>query len=143
MTRTIEHHGESVARSARDRGEATAQRVAARFEALIEKARGLDAAVAQQRAKLHGRTWNLSLAPEAYAGSYTHPLLGEVTVTRDAAGDFVVRWGRLHGAALPYDDTDTMRVELVPNSGSVVAFDIDERHVERLRFEGMTFTRRR
>ncbi|MBB5209146.1 serine hydrolase [Chiayiivirga flava] len=120
----------------------TDRRVAARFDALIEKARGLDAAVARQQETLHGRTWNLSRAADAYAGTYTHALLGDVDITLDASGHPHVRWGRLSATALPFDDKDTMRVELVPNSGSVLRFELDEAGVRSLRFEGLAFARR-
>lgn len=119
----------------------TDARVATRFDALIDKARSLEAAVAAQQAKLRDRAWNLSLAPAEYAGTYTHPLLGDIAITRDATGEPIVRWGRLASTALAYDDRDTMRVELVPNSGSVMAFEVGAGRVDALRFEGMRFVR--
>lgn len=121
--------------------EGTDARVAARFDALIDKARGLDAAVAAQQAKLRGRASSLSLSPAEYTGTYMHPLLGDIAITRDAAGESIVRWGRLTSTALAYDDKDTIRVEWVPNNGSVIAFEVGAGRVDALRFEGMRFVR--
>lgn len=112
---------------------------AARFDALLEKAMGLPEMAAKQRATIDGRAWQLSRPRQAYAGTYTHPLLGDISVALDAAGAMVLRWGRLAATATAYERADHVRVEFAPNSGDVLAFVVREDRVDALAFEGMTF----
>jgi len=112
---------------------------AARVDELLEKAMGLPQMTAKQREAIEGRAWLLSRPRQAYAGTYTHPLLGEITVALDAAGAMVIRWGRLAAVATAYERADQVRVEFVPNAGDVLAFVVHDDRVDALAFEGMTF----
>lgn len=114
---------------------------AARFDELLEKAMGLEQMAAKQRTTIEGRAWQLSRPRQAYAGTYSHPLLGDITIALDAAGVMVLRWGRLAAVATAYEREDHVRVEFVPNSGEVLAFVVQEDRVDALAFEGMTFTK--
>ena len=114
-------------------------KAAARFDELLDKAKGLPEMVAKQRATIEGRAWQLSRPRRAYAGTYSHPLLGDIEVALDAADAMVLRWGRLATVATAYDRADQVRVEFVPNSGNVLAFIVREDRVDALAFEGMTF----
>ena len=112
---------------------------AARVDELLEKAMALPQMAAKQREAIEGRAWLLSRPRQAYAGTYTHPLLGDITVALDAAGAMVIRWGRLAAVATAYERADQVRVEFVPNAGDVLAFEVHDDRVDALAFEGMTF----
>lgn len=114
-----------------------------RFDDLLEKAKGLKQAATKQREKIQGRAWNLSLPREAYAGTYSNELLGDMTVTMDRDQQLIVSWGRLSSAATAFEGADQVRVEFAPNSGNVLAFSIKGDAVDALHFEKMTFTRER
>jgi CubicO group peptidase (beta-lactamase class C family) len=114
-------------------------KVAVRFDELLEKAKGLDAAVAAQQAKIDARKWDLSLPMKAYAGRYTHALLGEIRVELNADGKLHLYWGQLRAHASPYDMKDHARVEFVPNSGQVIEFVVHDKKVTAVRFEQMEF----
>lgn len=116
-----------------------ASRLAGRFDALLAKARGLDQAVAQQQAKLQGRAWALSLPREAYAGTYSHELLGDMSVQLDGQNNLVFRWGRLRAVATAYEQPEQVRVEFAPNSGEVLAFALKDGKVEAIQFDRMRF----
>ncbi len=116
---------------------------AARFDELLQKASELPQVVAKQRATIDGRAWHLSRPREAYAGTYTHALLGDISVAWDTTGAMVLRWGRLAAIGTAYELPDHVRVEFVPNAGDVLAFLVRGERVEAITLEGMTFTRTR
>jgi hypothetical protein len=92
---------------------------------------------------IEGRAWQLTRPRDAYAGTYTHPLLGDITVALDAQGAMVLRWGRLSAVATAYDRQDHVRVEFAANAGDVLAFLVRGDRIDALAFEGMTFTKGR
>ncbi|MGE8207980.1 MAG: hypothetical protein ACN6RH_00585 [Stenotrophomonas rhizophila] len=97
--------------------------------------------MAHQREVIQSRPWRRSLPRDHFVGRYVHPLLGEMRV--DAAGDQALRlrWGRLDAVASAGEQTDQMRVELVPGSGSWLTFHVGEGQVRSLTFETLTFQR--
>ena len=113
-----------------------------RFDELAQQARKLETAAHAHRREIASRPWNLSLPKTAYAGIYAHPLLGEVTVALGDDDTLAFRWGRLAATATGYAEPDHVRVELVPNSGNVVAFGLAHGAVATLRLDGMTFAKR-
>lgn len=118
-----------------------ASRSAARFLALQAKAAQMQANVARQREAIQARPWRRSLPRDHFVGRYVHPLLGELTV--DAAGDQALRlrWGRLDAVASAGEQTDQVRVEFVPGSGSWLTFQVEDGQVRSLTFETLTFPR--
>ncbi len=116
-------------------------KVAERAEKLIADAVKSRAGFAAQREKLNARPWRLSLPMQAYAGQYRHAVLGVVEVEVGPGGRPSVRWGRLRAEATAYDERDHMRIEWVPNSGSVLGFHVEGERVHSVSFEGMTFAR--
>lgn len=114
----------------------------ARFEELAQQARKLEAAARGHRQEIASRPWRLSLPKKAYAGTYAHPLLGEITVSLEGDEALAFRWGRLAAVATGYAEPDHVRVELVPHSGNVVAFGLEHGAVATLQLDGMTFSKR-
>jgi CubicO group peptidase (beta-lactamase class C family) len=112
-------------------------KVSGRFDALLEKAKGLDNAVAQQQKSIHGRNWDLSLPKDAYVGHYTHPLLGDLYIN----SKFQITWGQLTAVATAYELKDHARIEFVPNSGQVMKFVVKDRKVEAIEFEKIHFSK--
>jgi CubicO group peptidase (beta-lactamase class C family) len=122
-------------------GEADVEaRVSARLDALLGEAGKFDQQLAEHRRRLQARRWQLSQPLAAYAGRYTHPLLGDWIVTMDA-GAPRLRWGRLQATATAFDAADEVRVEFAPGSGQVVRFLLDGDRVTGLEFEGIRFER--
>ena len=115
--------------------------VAKRFATLAGQAADLRRQVRKQRAAIRARPWHLTLPREAYAGTYTNGLLGAMRIDVDSHGAIAVRWGRLHAIATGYPKDDQVRVELVPNSGNVLAFRVDRGKVVAVRLEDMVFVR--
>ena len=96
-----------------------------------------------QQQKIQGRKTLLSLPRDAYSGRYLHPQLGEMTVGLNAQQQLEFRWGALHAIATGFDQPDTLRLELVPNSGDVLTFAVENGTVQQLTFSGMTFIKQR
>lgn len=90
-----------------------------------------------------GRTWALSLAPDAYAGTYAHPDWGTVVVEADPVdgGPLAVRFGRLRAVATPFTRPETARVELIPGRGQLVQFVLDGDRAGALVWDDETFER--
>ena len=99
------------------------------------------ATFARQRDAIRARPWRLSLPGAAYAGRYTHAVLGEVTIGVAADDAMALRWGQLQADATGYDKPDHVRAEFVPNSGNVLEFLIGDAKVEALMFDGLRFER--
>jgi CubicO group peptidase (beta-lactamase class C family) len=96
--------------------------------------------VTQERAAIAARPSTLTRQLADYAGVYASPLLGEMRVelVRDS---LVVSIGQLRSAAGNYTEPNTIRVELDPGSGQVVAFRVGDSGVAGLRFAGFDFDR--
>lgn len=112
-----------------------------RFDELTQQVRKLQAAATAHRQEVAARPWHLSLPRTAYAGTYRNPLLGDITIELLADDALAFRWGRLATIATGYAEQDQVRVELVPNSGNVIAFGLQDGEVETLQLDGMTFVR--
>ena len=105
---------------------------------LEQRAQGLQ----QEYAKIAARPRTLTRPSQDYVGTYVNPLLGEMRV--QAANDtLIVSIGQLSSRATNYTDPNSIRVELDPGSGQVVAFNVSESGVTGLVFAGFTFERRR
>jgi CubicO group peptidase (beta-lactamase class C family) len=96
--------------------------------------------VAADFAKRAEREWKLSRSKEAYAGTYTNELYGTVSIAIQE-GEPTVAIGNLRCVATPYTKAETMRVELVPGQGEVIAFEPAAGDVERLVWDGDIFER--
>lgn len=121
----------------------TKTRVKAGFAKLQQKLAQLPAMKQAQLEKIQGRKTLLSLPPAGYVGRYLHPQLGEMIVSLNAQQQLVFRWGALQAIASGFDTRDELRLELVPNSGEVVKFTVNQGKVQQLTLSGMTFRKQR
>jgi CubicO group peptidase (beta-lactamase class C family) len=108
------------------------------FEANYKKAiEGLQRSL-EERAK---RTWQLSLPLENYTGKYNHPYFGDMEVSIDN-NVLAVKMGNLHVASTPFTEKESIRVELIPGTGQVVFFKVNEEgKVNTLKYDGQEYTR--
>ncbi|WP_299362930.1 serine hydrolase [Winogradskyella sp.] len=90
------------------------------------------------------RQWQLQLPMEAYAGTYYSPSMGEMRIDYIKNKGFFVRMGHLYTQfpAEPFTDENSIRVELVPNNGSVIRFNIENDEVVSLESGGLLYTKR-
>ncbi|HKK77181.1 MAG TPA: serine hydrolase domain-containing protein [Saprospiraceae bacterium] len=88
--------------------------------------------------KMAERTWNLSLPKDQYAGTFTSEKYGSVEI-RYESGQFVAVAGNLKTVATPFPTENTMRVELVPGSGTIIGFDLTDGKVVSLFHQRETF----
>ena len=122
-----------------ERGAVVERTRAARAELHAQLAGYLDYA-RSQRSDGETEAGQLSLAPEAYVGTYENADWGTVDVEADVAG-LAVRFGRLYASAQPHGAPDAIGVDLVPGQHAVVAFDVQGERVVALRYDGQTFVR--
>ncbi|WP_194977041.1 serine hydrolase domain-containing protein [Aquiflexum lacus] len=90
--------------------------------------------------KMAERTWNLTLPKAQYAGVFSSEKYGSVEI-RYEEGQFVVMAGNLKTIATPFPTENTMRVELVPGSGTIIGFDLKEGKVVSLFHQRETFVK--
>jgi len=100
---------------------------------------GLDR-YAQSLAQRAERTWQLSLDPSAYTGTYVNPDYGTMVVEL-VDDELAARFGRLHAIATPFTQPETARVELIPGQGQVLQFRLDGDRANAVRWSDETFER--
>lgn len=88
--------------------------------------------------KLAARTWQLTMPKENYAGIYKNEKFGTVKVTFKNNKNYV-KFGNLEAECTPYPEQDSMRVELIPNSGSVIQFIVKSNKVTTIAFGKIKF----
>jgi CubicO group peptidase (beta-lactamase class C family) len=114
-----------------------------RFAELDTKAAQFRDTAAKRREEIRSRAWHLTLPRERYAGAYSHPQLGTMTVEVERDGAMVLRWGRVAAIATGYEKPDHVRVEFSPNSGEVLSFVVKDGAVKAISFNGMAFEKMR
>lgn len=85
----------------------------------------MTARVKADRDRRAARTWTLSQPNAAYLGVYSSPSFGEMVVTEERGKLFVII-GELKSVAEPFTAPESLRVELIPYSGSVITFEMAE-----------------
>lgn len=85
-----------------------------------------------ERAK---RTWQLSKPFADYSGTYVNKKYGTVRVKGDQKGIFV-EMGNLHAQATPYTEAESIRVEMIPRSGSVIQFVWEGQEIQGIELMG-------
>jgi CubicO group peptidase (beta-lactamase class C family) len=74
------------------------------------------------------RTWTLTEPLESYVGTYRSDLYGTLTVTI-AEGVLAAAIGNMHAVSTPFTRPNTIRVEMVPKNGEVIAFTVENGRV--------------
>ena len=91
-----------------------------------------------ERAK---RTSQLTLPLDSYVGKYHHELLGDIDVNIENNA-LAVSFGNLHAVSTPFTQKETIRVELIPGQGKVVAFKPDDQNkINTLTYENAEYKR--
>jgi CubicO group peptidase (beta-lactamase class C family) len=112
----------------------------AALQAAIDRRDRFAAARIADSEKRSKREWMLTLPRSAYAGVYENAAMGRINVSID--GDaFLLRCGVLRAVAEPFTAPDSMRVEIVPGSGAVVAFETEGAEPAALVFQGQRLAR--
>ena len=93
----------------------------------------------ESRSARAARPWRLTLPIASYTGRYCSDEMGTLTV--GGSETVKVRIGQLSALAEPFTQPDSMRVELVPNSGQVLQFAVDDGKVSAVKAIGSTFRR--
>jgi hypothetical protein len=88
----------------------------------------LFARIAADAEKRAAREWLLSLPRSAYVGTFENDRFGKIVVTQ-SDDEMRVAIGNLSAEAEPFTQPDTIRVELIPYSGQVLKFIIEENNV--------------
>lgn len=98
--------------------------------------------VVQQAEQLNARPWLLTLPKSSYAGTYSHPLYGDMVVSVSADDTIHLALGNLRGTAAAFTEQDALRVELIPGRGQLVFFNVESGAVKALRYDGQHFERK-
>ena len=87
------------------------------------------------------RTSQLTLPLDSYVGKYHHELLGDIDVNIQNNA-LAVSFGNLHAVSTPFTQKETIRVELIPGQGKVVAFKTDDQNkINTLTFDNSEYKR--
>jgi len=86
------------------------------------------------------RQWTLGHPKSFYTGRYSSALFGTVDISMQD-DRLVVRQGNLQCIAEPFTKPETIRVELIPGSGRVIAFEIGDSGVDRIQLDGDAYER--
>jgi len=84
---------------------------------------------AKHQAKLAERSWQLSLPLSAYTGVYKNEKLGQAEFKMEGE-KLAISMGQLRTVATPFPHDDCMRVELIPGSGIVICFGVENGEVK-------------
>lgn len=82
--------------------------------------------ISEDRINRQSREWQLSLDKSEYAGTYSHPSLGNVVITQQVDKSLEITWGNLKGTIAPHKYKDVLRVEMIPGRGWRLDFTFDE-----------------
>ncbi|WP_299361619.1 hypothetical protein [Winogradskyella sp.] len=86
--------------------------------------------------------WQLELPHEEYAGTYISELFGTLEIKYIVGNQLTAQVGNLKSpVAEPYTDPNSIRVEMIPRSGSVIHFNIEEGIVVKAIWDGLTYTK--
>ncbi|WP_299272600.1 serine hydrolase [uncultured Psychroserpens sp.] len=90
--------------------------------------------------KQAARSWELSLEKQNYIGHYYNEKFGTAIVTFNN-GENYIEIGNLKAVCTPFPQLDTMRVELIPNSGSVIKFIVENNESVSISYGGEIFNK--
>ena len=93
-------------------------------------------------AKRAERTWQLELPFEAYAGSYYSNSTGTMIISCNKQNELIASMGYLKSEpATPFNLENSIRVELIPGSGNLVQFYIENGEVTAIGFDGLRYNK--
>ena len=94
----------------------------------------------QQLAHLKNAEYNFTVSLKEIEGEYSSEEYGTISVLYSEEDELLkVINGNLQALATPYKHENTLRVELVPGSGKVVQFAIENQKVVALKYDGIEF----
>mgnify|MGYP000551059525 FL=1 len=96
------------------------------------------ARVAKHRKELAERKWQLSKDFKAYSGQYVNEQYGTIEID-GSDNQLAVKLGNMHCIATPYTKKNTARVEMIPGSGEVLVFKVEDGKVTSLNTGGDIF----
>lgn len=96
--------------------------------------------VAKHRKELAARTWQLTKDFAAFSGRFVNEAYGTIEID-GSQQQLAVKMGNMHCIATPYTKKNTARVELVPGSGEVLVFNIENGEVTSLINDGDVYTK--
>lgn len=106
---------------------------------LTKKSKALKQRVISGRAKRAKRTWALQEPFENYTGTFVNDMMGAVKIELVNPEELEFTLGNLHCIATPFTEDNTMRVEAIPGSGSVVRFNMEGSKATSFTLDGMEF----
>jgi CubicO group peptidase (beta-lactamase class C family) len=87
------------------------------------------------------RSWQLSMPFESYTGKYRHDLYGDIDISIENKL-LAVRMGNLRAVSTPFTQPETIRIELLPGSGRVIAFKLDDqKKITGINYDGLEYMR--
>ncbi|WP_298893293.1 serine hydrolase domain-containing protein [uncultured Psychroserpens sp.] len=92
--------------------------------------------------KQAARRWELSLEKQNYIGHYYNEKFGTAIVTFNEDKNYI-EIGNLKAVCTPFPQLDTMRVELIPNSGTVIKFIIENNEAISISYGGEIFKKQK
>jgi len=91
--------------------------------------------------QLAHREMKLSLDKSQYVGTYTHHLLGTVSIELNDTGKFEVTFGNMKSLATAYKTPDALRVELNPGRGEGLTFKFSDDVITGISVWGFDFSK--
>lgn len=90
--------------------------------------------------KQGARTWQLSLSKKSYVGHFRNEKFGLVKIVLENGINYA-EIGNLKAECTPFPELDTMRIELIPGSGTVIEFVVENNKAIAISYGGEQFKR--
>ena len=84
------------------------------------------------------RKWQLLLPKTEYVGDFYNDKIGTFNISIEN-DELVVKIANLNSIGTPYPKDNCLRVELIPYSGSVICFNIENEIVASINYKNETF----
>ena len=109
-----------------------------RVTALAEKFEQVSKRIQKGKEDRAKRTWQLEQPFPFYSGTYTNDQYGTIEV-KGSDKKIEVKMGNMYCEATPYTKPETIRVELIPGSGEVIEFLLEEKKVTGIRSSDVVY----
>lgn len=94
--------------------------------------------IGDRLAEGNNRPSTLSLPLPNYSGVYESDEYGVMNVQETHSG-LKISIGNLQCVSTPYKNKESIRVELIPGSGQIVQFFIEQKQISKLKYDGIDF----